>query len=111
MACSPEPTSATLTSEARSHKPFVLPQQDPTYYDSLLETYSVPELVNGPVPVSKSALARAARAKPSVDVGTAPHGSNAEGCPIRSLAGTRIAESGWEMLMRDEDKKVKTNRR
>jgi hypothetical protein len=48
------------------HKPFVLPQQDPMYYDSLLETYSVPELVKGPVTAGKSLLARAARAKPSV---------------------------------------------
>jgi len=48
------------------HKPFVLPQRDPAYYDSLLETYSVPELVKGPVIVSKALLARAARAKPSV---------------------------------------------
>jgi hypothetical protein len=47
------------------HKPFVVPQQDPTYYDSLLETYSVPELLKGPVTVSQSRLARAARAKPS----------------------------------------------
>jgi hypothetical protein len=48
------------------HKPFVLPQQDPAGYDSLLETYSVPELVTGPVPAGSSSLARAARAKPSV---------------------------------------------
>jgi len=48
------------------HKPFILPQQDPTYYDSLLETYSVPELVKGPVPARRSLLARAARDKPSV---------------------------------------------
>lgn len=48
------------------HKPFVLPQEDPTYYDSLLETYSVPELVTGPVTASKFRLARAARARPSV---------------------------------------------
>ena len=48
------------------HKPFVLPQQDPTYYDSLLETYSVPELVKGPITANKSLLARAARAKPSI---------------------------------------------
>ncbi|MHC4355061.1 MAG: TolB family protein [Planctomycetota bacterium] len=50
------------------HKPFVLPQKDPTYYDSLLETYSVPELIAGSVRVSKSALARAARSEPSVAV-------------------------------------------
>jgi hypothetical protein len=47
-------------------KPFVLPQQDPCYYDSLLETYSVPELVKGPVAADAPLLARAARAKPSI---------------------------------------------
>jgi hypothetical protein len=52
--------------EGIAHKPFVLPQQDPTCYDSLLETYSTPELIKGPVTVSKSRLARAARARPSV---------------------------------------------
>jgi hypothetical protein len=55
-----------VDSEGTAHKPFVLPQQDPTYYDSLLETYSVPELVKGPVPASNSRLAHAARAKPSI---------------------------------------------
>jgi hypothetical protein len=55
-----------IDSTGTAHKPFVLPQQDPTCYESLLETYSVPELVKGPVTVSKSRLARAARAKPSV---------------------------------------------
>lgn len=47
-----------------ARKPFLLPQKDPTYYDSLLETYSVPELLTGPVTVSKTRLARASRAKP-----------------------------------------------
>ena len=47
------------------HKPFVLPQKDPAYYDSLLETYSVPELIKGSVKVDKSLLARAARSEPS----------------------------------------------
>ena len=50
------------------HKPFVLPQKDPAYYDSLLETYSVPELIAGSVKVSKSLLARVARSEPSVAV-------------------------------------------
>ncbi len=48
------------------HKPFVLPQRDPAYYDSLLETYSVPELIKGPITVTKSQLAHAARARPSI---------------------------------------------
>jgi len=48
-----------------AHKAFVLPQKDPEYYDSLLETYSVPELVRGRVKINKSLLARLARSKPS----------------------------------------------
>ncbi len=55
-----------IDSDGTAYKPFILPQRDPTYYDSLLETYSVPELVQGPITVSKSLLAHAARAKPSV---------------------------------------------
>jgi len=49
-------------------KPFVLPQKNPTYYDSLLETFSVPELTKGSVKVYKSLLAQAARSEPHVVV-------------------------------------------
>ena len=41
------------------HKPFVLPQKDPTFYDTWLKTYNVPELVTGPVTISQEALAQA----------------------------------------------------
>jgi hypothetical protein len=51
-----------VDADGRAHKAFVLPQQDPAYYDSLVETYSVPELIAGPVRVGRTALARAARA-------------------------------------------------
>jgi hypothetical protein len=45
------------------HKPFVLPQRDPIYYDALLETYSVPELIKARIKVRKSSLGRGARDK------------------------------------------------
>jgi len=48
------------------YKPFVLPQKDPAYYDSLLETYSVPELIQDRIRTSRSRLARTARSAPSV---------------------------------------------
>ena len=54
--------------EGKVHKPFVLPQRDTEYYDSLLETYSVPELITGRIKASKSQLARAARGKESISV-------------------------------------------
>jgi hypothetical protein len=71
-----------IDSEGTAHRPFVLPQQDPTYYDSLLETYSVPELVKGPVTASKSRLAHAARAKPSVAPDIPITGASPKAAPI-----------------------------
>ncbi|MBU6398797.1 MAG: PD40 domain-containing protein [Verrucomicrobia bacterium] len=41
------------------YKPFLLPQRDPAYYDAYLKTFNRPELVTGPVAVSRAALARA----------------------------------------------------
>jgi hypothetical protein len=52
----------------QTHKAFVLPQEDPALYESQLEIYSVPELVREPVTVSRSKLARAARASSAIPV-------------------------------------------
>jgi hypothetical protein len=40
------------------HKPFVLPQEDPTFYAFCLNTFNVPEFIQGPVTVSERDLAR-----------------------------------------------------
>lgn len=50
-----------IDEDSRVYKPLILPQKDPTYYDSLLQTYSVPELITGKVEISERALGRAAR--------------------------------------------------
>jgi hypothetical protein len=50
----------------QAHKPFVLPQADPTFYDSFIKSICVPELVTGPVRVPESALVRAARSTETV---------------------------------------------
>lgn len=39
-----------------AHKPLVLPQEDPTYYDRLTKTYNVPELAVTPAPARGSEL-------------------------------------------------------
>jgi Tol biopolymer transport system component len=41
-------------------KPFVLPQEDPSFYDTLFEIFNVPEFTTGPVQVSPQVLAQAA---------------------------------------------------
>lgn len=56
----------------RAHKPFLVPQRDPEFYDSLLKTISVPELVAGPVPAPPAALVEAARSRSAAAVVTPP---------------------------------------
>lgn len=47
--------------QGKVYNPLLLPQKDPTYYDSCLWTYSVPELVREPVRVTKEKLGRVVR--------------------------------------------------
>lgn len=44
-----------------AHKPFVLPQKDPTFYDRFIKNYNVPELVPFPAPVTSRVLGRVIR--------------------------------------------------
>ena len=57
-----------LDNEGRAYKPFLLPQKDPTYYDSCLWTYSVPELVAEPVQVTGETLGRIIRGSEKISV-------------------------------------------
>ena len=57
------PHLAYVGADGRCGKPFVLPQRDPTFYDSQLLTYTTPTLAIGPVPVSQAALVRAIKSK------------------------------------------------
>ncbi len=52
----------------KAHKPFILPQRDPEFYDSLLKTISVPELITGPVPVTAEILTQAVVADRGITV-------------------------------------------
>jgi len=45
--------------DGRFHKPFVLPQEDPAFYDAFLKTFNVPELTRGPIPYSEQDFATA----------------------------------------------------
>jgi WD40-like Beta Propeller Repeat len=65
-----------------AHKPIIVPQEDPGYYDGLLETYSAPELVKGEVTTSKAALARGARAAASIAVDVPITGATPKARPI-----------------------------
>ena len=60
---------AYVDQEGKVHKPVLLPQKDPTYYDSCLWTYSVPELVTEPVRVTGEELGRVIRGSEAISAG------------------------------------------
>ena len=57
-----------IDDKAKAHKPFIMPQKDPEFYDSFVKTYSVPELITGPVKVRLTKLGRAIRSAEGIQV-------------------------------------------
>ena len=53
------PHFSYVDANGKFHKPFILPQEDPTFYESYIKTYNVPELMNGPVTIKETELAGA----------------------------------------------------
>lgn len=54
------PFFSYVDSKGEFHKPFVLPQEDPGFYESFPKTFNAPELFQGPVRVTEDELAEAA---------------------------------------------------
>ena len=50
-----------IDENGRSHKPVLLPQKNPAFYDSFPRTYNVPEFATGPVRFDEKQLARTVR--------------------------------------------------
>jgi Tol biopolymer transport system component len=59
---------AYVDKSGKVHKPIRLPQKDPTYYESCLYTYSVPELVIEPVRLTREKLGRVVRGSEKISV-------------------------------------------
>jgi len=53
------PYLSYVDEQGRFHKPFLLPQKDPAFYDTFLKTYNLPELVQAPIRVRQADWARA----------------------------------------------------
>lgn len=53
------PYIAYVDGDGRVHKPFILPQRDPAFYESCLKVFNVPELSNHPAPLSSQTFTKA----------------------------------------------------
>jgi RNA polymerase subunit RPABC4/transcription elongation factor Spt4 len=52
---------AYVDESGQAHKPVLVPQKDPTFYDRSIKTYNVPELSSAPAPARGRALSHAIR--------------------------------------------------
>jgi len=70
-----------IDDQGRAHKPVMLPQEDPAFYDSFMGNFNAPELITGPVGVEQEELVRAIRSPQTQDatfVGELPYVSNSD---------------------------------
>ena len=58
------PYFAYFDEQGEAHKAFVLPQKDPGFYDTFIDTYNVVEFVKSKVEISEFELARAMQREP-----------------------------------------------
>jgi Tol biopolymer transport system component len=59
---------AYVDDTGRAHKPFVLPQKDPAFYDSCLLGYNTGEFLTGPIPSEREDLERVIRDADGINV-------------------------------------------
>jgi len=57
---------AYLEPDGQARKPFVMPQEDPAYYDRCVQCFSVPELLTGRVTVAEERLVSAVSSKMAI---------------------------------------------
>lgn len=59
-----KPYFCFVDKQGKAHKPFVLPQKSPAFYDDCLKSFNVPELGKGRLPFSKDDVKRAMQQEP-----------------------------------------------
>lgn len=56
-----KPYFSYVDKDGKAHKPFVLPQRDPSYYDYTFKSFNIPELMTGKLPFSVSDIEKVYR--------------------------------------------------
>jgi hypothetical protein len=78
-----KPWFSYIDEDGTAHKPFVLPQRDPAYYESFIRVYHLPEMCREPIPIRGEALARIIRSDPWVTMEGAVTGATPAGASLQ----------------------------
>jgi len=76
----------------QAHKPVLLPQEDPTFYDSFLDNFNVPELIARPVGVEPEEFLRALESSPPRETAFVAAPSAAEAVSVGQTIGRPPAQ-------------------
>lgn len=63
-----QPFIAYIDIDGTPHKPFILPQKEKSYYNSLMKSFNVPEFISGEVKTNQYTLSRKAKDDKGIDV-------------------------------------------
>jgi hypothetical protein len=88
------PFFSYVDDQGEFHKPFLLPQENPEFYDSFLKTINLPQLVGGPITIPESELARTVL-NPAKSL--TPQSSSLQAAPaLASPSGTDMERSRFQ---------------
>jgi len=73
-----------VDSSGNAHKPFIMPQEDPDFYDSFIKYYNFPEFATAPVSFSEREILKAVRSPEKIDV------------PVPDAPAAPAGSSEWE---------------
>jgi hypothetical protein len=86
---SARPHFVHIGADGKQSKEFVLPQKDPLHYDTMLESFNIPEFVTGKIKIGPRDLAKAS-GKP---VSPAKPGVSADSLPAIKAPGLKVKET------------------
>jgi hypothetical protein len=90
------PYFSYVDAEGETHKPFLLPQRDPDFYDGFLRTYNLPELIGEPIRVRGEGIAGVIRSGKWVKVEAAVTSASPRSDMKASTASPGEAEEPWQ---------------
>jgi hypothetical protein len=90
------PYFSYVDAEGETHKPFLLPQGDPDFYDGFLRTYNLPELIGDPIRVRGEGIAGVIRSGRWEKVEAAVTSASPRSDTKASTAPSGEAEEPWQ---------------
>jgi len=87
------PFFSYFDTDGNAHKPFVMPQRDPSFYDSLTLAYNMPELIKSPIKITQKQFSRSIVSYKNTTAASAVTGATPGVAPPESTA--HDSQSPW----------------